>query len=286
MRVSECLKYLEPYGACNGLGFHVVGVGVDEPMKAGVVDRPGGVASWLLMHFHDPVIIEVGGERDWYPAGTFIVWKATDGHYFGNPNAGWSHSWTHFISGDAIKILRGGGLPVNVPFLYRNRDELNRLLSHIYFEASSRKAPDERIMRHLVETLSMSLGRAYREDRDGLEIPERIMAVKRHIEANLGKRLTLRDLAMVSRTSIPSLCLEFKRHVGKAPIQYLIETRLLQARYLLRDMGLSVGEVASLVGYDDQFQFSKIFKKRFGICPRNDRKTLLNASGHRCGVAR
>jgi len=271
MQPSSFLKYLEPYGAWRGPEFHVAGVGVDERMKPGIVDRPKGVGSWLLMHFHSDVVIEVLGRKAWHPANTFIAWKDSDGHYFGNPDAEWSHSWTHFVSGDAAEIISGGGLPVNEPFLYKDREELNRLLTHMHYEASARKLQDERVMRHLVETLAMTLGRARREANEGGGIPERMTAVRRHIETRLAEKLTLRKLAKVAKTSVPTLCVEFKRHMGRPPIDYLIEKRMLHGRYLLRDKNLSVAEVAERVGYGDPFQFSKLFKKRFGRSPREDR---------------
>ena len=60
----------------------------------------------------------------------------------------------------------------------------------------------------------------------------------------------------------------FKSETGDAPIQHLIKIRLEKAKELL-ELGTagSVQEVAALVGYDDAYHFSKLFKKRFGITP-------------------
>ncbi len=60
----------------------------------------------------------------------------------------------------------------------------------------------------------------------------------------------------------------FKTVTGDTPIRYLINVRLDKAKELLATHPeLSVHEVAEMVGYDDAYHFSKLFKKRFGSSP-------------------
>lgn len=60
----------------------------------------------------------------------------------------------------------------------------------------------------------------------------------------------------------------FKNETGESPIRYLINIRLEKAKQLLEEgyQG-SVQEIAALVGYEDAYHFSKLFKKRYGITP-------------------
>ena len=62
-----------------------------------------------------------------------------------------------------------------------------------------------------------------------------------------------------------------------SPIEFVIRQRLERAQYLLRNQNLAVGEVGRLVGYEDIFQFSKLFKKRFGESPRSMRTRMWKA---------
>ncbi|MBR3470051.1 MAG: helix-turn-helix domain-containing protein [Lachnospiraceae bacterium] len=65
----------------------------------------------------------------------------------------------------------------------------------------------------------------------------------------------------------------FKSETGDAPIQHLIKIRLEKAKELLeKGEAQSVQEVAAMVGYDDAYHFSKLFKKRFGITPTQARR--------------
>lgn len=65
----------------------------------------------------------------------------------------------------------------------------------------------------------------------------------------------------------------FKSETGDAPIRHLINIRLEKAKELLEsDFQGSIQEVAALVGYDDAYHFSKLFKKYYGMTPSQARK--------------
>lgn len=65
----------------------------------------------------------------------------------------------------------------------------------------------------------------------------------------------------------------FKSETGDTPIRHLINIRLERAKELLENGdGGSIQEIAALVGYDDAYHFSKLFKKKYGISPSQVRK--------------
>jgi len=59
----------------------------------------------------------------------------------------------------------------------------------------------------------------------------------------------------------------FNKHTGKSPQQYIVELRLDRAADLMVNQGLPPGEAAQRVGYGDIFNFSRMFKRRFGVSP-------------------
>ena len=60
----------------------------------------------------------------------------------------------------------------------------------------------------------------------------------------------------------------FRAHSGLSPAEYLIKLRVEKAKELLETRReLLVKEVSQLVGYDDQYYFSKVFKKATGLWP-------------------
>ncbi len=72
------------------------------------------------------------------------------------------------------------------------------------------------------------------------------------------------QLLGIDRRYLSEVC---KRYLGKSPKQYLTELRMGRAKELLAGGGLTVAEVARNVGYDDVFQFSKLFKRYHGLPP-------------------
>lgn len=65
----------------------------------------------------------------------------------------------------------------------------------------------------------------------------------------------------------------FKSEIGDTPIRHLINIRLEKAKELLESNNNgSIQEIAGMVGYDDAYHFSKLFKKRYGISPSQARK--------------
>ena len=64
----------------------------------------------------------------------------------------------------------------------------------------------------------------------------------------------------------------FKKHTGTTVQRFLTDYRLRMSTELLKSSESSVGEIASLVGFDDLAYFSKLFKKVYGVTPTEYRK--------------
>lgn len=65
----------------------------------------------------------------------------------------------------------------------------------------------------------------------------------------------------------------FKAETGDTPISYLINIRMERALELLKEQEhVNIQEVAAMVGYEDAYHFSKLFKKKFGVSPSGMRK--------------
>jgi len=55
--------------------------------------------------------------------------------------------------------------------------------------------------------------------------------------------------------------------IGQSPIQYLKKIRLHQARLMIVGKGYNASEAAYDVGYNSTSQFSRKFKRQFGLPP-------------------
>jgi AraC-like DNA-binding protein len=81
-------------------------------------------------------------------------------------------------------------------------------------------------------------------------------------------RWTVASLASASAMSRTAFATRFKATVGRAPLEYLTELRMLMAAKLLKDPGARVSKVAQNLGYGSESSFSAAFKRSMGMPPR------------------
>lgn len=101
---------------------------------------------------------------------------------------------------------------------------------------------------------------------------EEVFPVIEYIRSNYRKNITVEELAIVSGSSKSKLHSIFKEETGLSPVKYLNEYRLSVALRFLEDTNMNVGEIAVKAGFYDLFHFSKMFKSKYGVSPKNYRK--------------
>lgn len=93
----------------------------------------------------------------------------------------------------------------------------------------------------------------------------------RYIRSHVGKDISLEELAGVANLSTYYFAHCFKEQTGFSPMEYVINTRLDQAKVLLALTSKSVAEIAYEVGYSSSSSLINIFVKRIGMSPRQYR---------------
>jgi AraC-like DNA-binding protein len=91
------------------------------------------------------------------------------------------------------------------------------------------------------------------------------------LHANLSGKITVPAMARNFCLSPQYFGEVFKRETGLSVKEYQRNLRMDRAMELLRNTGLSITEVAEEVGLEDLAYFSRLFKLRFGIPPRQAR---------------
>lgn len=88
---------------------------------------------------------------------------------------------------------------------------------------------------------------------------------------------TVASLADACAVSRATLARRFTLLVGEPPISFLCRWRLALASDLLTDPQLTIGSVATRVGYANAFALSAAFKRGYGVAPTEYRRTVLTA---------
>jgi transcriptional regulator GlxA family with amidase domain len=94
------------------------------------------------------------------------------------------------------------------------------------------------------------------------------------ISENLCRKMPLEELAEIVHVSVPYLYKLFQAHLGTSPGKYIAKMRIEECKMLLRDGQLSMGQVATRMGFSSQQQFSRQFSAICGISPTQYLRSL------------
>lgn len=93
-----------------------------------------------------------------------------------------------------------------------------------------------------------------------------------YILFHLDRRLTLNDLAQVCNVTPQYLSHIFMKTTGVKLMSYAIELRLHSAELMLICTDECIGDVARLCGFSSIYNFTVMFKRQYGVSPRQYRR--------------
>lgn len=88
---------------------------------------------------------------------------------------------------------------------------------------------------------------------------------------NISKKFSLEDLAKNVNLSSSHFSRLFLSRTGHSPIDYFIQLKIQRACRLLDNSGWMIADVAREMGFEDQFYFSRQFRKVMSMSPREYR---------------
>lgn len=106
-----------------------------------------------------------------------------------------------------------------------------------------------------------------------------ISRVLKRIESQYTENLSVDQLAAEANMSVSAFHHNFKSVTSTSPLQYLKSYRLHKARMLMVHDGLKASTAAMRVGYESASQFSREFKRYFGITPGEDAARIRGMQG-------
>ena len=101
------------------------------------------------------------------------------------------------------------------------------------------------------------------------EIEKKMQEAKLLIEQFQGNSLSIERIADDLCLSCPHFRRLFKEYAGLSPHQYYLQVKVNRAKELLEHERLSVKQISAQLGFDDEYYFSRLFKKKTGVSPSN-----------------
>jgi AraC-like DNA-binding protein len=106
-----------------------------------------------------------------------------------------------------------------------------------------------------------------------------------HLQERLAEPITLDDLADHAGLDKFHLCRTFRAQIGMPPHAYLTHLRVARAKELLL-RGVRASEVAPLVGFYDQAQLTRHFRRLVGTTPARYRSATAFSGRQFRGLGR
>ncbi|MFB7146202.1 AraC family transcriptional regulator N-terminal domain-containing protein [Agrobacterium deltaense] len=93
------------------------------------------------------------------------------------------------------------------------------------------------------------------------------------VQRDISRPVTIGAMAASVAMSVTTFHRAFRQRTGQSPLQYVKRLRLHAARDMIAFDGARIGEAAQRVGYESTPQFSREFKRHFGVSARDYQET-------------
>ncbi len=233
------------------------------PISTGYhVTLPGykayGNRPYHMIHYVEDGCGEVvmGGETYSVKKGQiFIIPKGQPAVYTADEQTPWKYSWVNFV-GTYADRLAGISTPVADGFLF----PFSKIKNLEHFT----NAKEELVISLLYQVFAeISINKIIDHDY--------VTQTENMIKSLYMTGITVSEIAVEIGLDRRYLSRIFSESKGVSIKQYITDIRMQAAKFFLLE-GKSVSLVAELVGYNDQFNFSKMFKKHIGVSPSHIRR--------------
>ncbi len=114
-------------------------------------------------------------------------------------------------------------------------------------------------------------------DENGVDIERKdfsncIIKAIQYIKRNLSAQLTVSQIAENTFVSKSTLTKHFQKELGISINKYIYDMIMFEAGQMLINSNASIQQISEHFAFSDQFYFSRKFKDKFGISPREYRK--------------
>jgi AraC-like DNA-binding protein/mannose-6-phosphate isomerase-like protein (cupin superfamily) len=181
------------------------------------------------------------------------------------------------IEGIALDASRRSGEPFGILDALESM-EVAGCLRNILREMEQKNTGYEDVCQAYMEILIIRLMRyttlAIPTDPQAVSINRQCAAVRRYIDLHFKESLTLEQLAEEGHMNKYYLSHAFKREYGISPINYMIDRRIEESKYLLAETDLSMSQIAQLLGFSSLSYFSQVFHRTQAVSPKEYRQSL------------
>lgn len=205
------------------------------------------------------------GRQSQLKAGDLLTLPAGKLHDYGIDGPEWQILWLH-LDRQTITLYWGVKKTLLLP-------ELQHLFAACFEFMHNAREKIELIYAMYAQLILGTVKREFnsKPSKTDHETIGRLTGLLKEINSQPGKKWTVKNMAARTFFSEGYFYNVFKDHIGMSPMDKVLELRMSRACEYLRNTDYRLDRIADLLGYADQFAFSKAFKRWQGISPKEYR---------------
>ncbi len=201
----------------------------------------------------------------------FLICPGQVNTYSAHKTKPWKYVWLEFDGLRVSEYIESAGLGLSQP-IYRPQTPAQgeQVRDTMLYIANHSQASALHLVGHLCLFLDglIQSSATRRQLRGGQLKDFYIQEAITFMEHNYHRELTVEELAAVCKLNRSYFSKLFKEEMGCPPQEFLIRLRLSKAAELMKTTINPIGDISALCGYPNQLHFSRAFKKRYGVSPR------------------
>lgn len=201
----------------------------------------------------------------------FMIFPGQINTYIADSKLPWEYAWIEFDGLRVKEALGATDLSLNMPVYHSHSKELReKLAEEMLYIVHNPKEPPFHLIGHLYLFLDYLLqsAKSTKIVQNGRMSDYYIKEAMNYIEQNFQNNISIEDIAAVCGINRSYFGKIFKNSVGQSPQEFLMNYRMIKATELLKLTSLSIADIGSAVGYENQLHFSRAFKNIYGVSPR------------------
>ncbi|MEY8389152.1 AraC family transcriptional regulator [Oscillospiraceae bacterium 38-13] len=201
----------------------------------------------------------------------FLICPGLVSTYAADGNRPWKYIWLEFDGLRVEEYVESAGLGPSQPFYVPQTPAQGQAVrdTMLYIAEHSEASTLQLIGRLFLFLDGLIQSSSTRRPLRGVQLKDfYIQEAITYMEKNFHRELPVEELAAVCKLNRSYFSKLFRDSMGCPPQEFLIRLRLSKAADLMKGTAQPIGTIAARCGYPNQLHFSRAFKKRYGLSPR------------------
>lgn len=239
--------------------------------------RPKGLPNYLLIYLEKgEAVFHFDNDVQYAHAGDIAIYRPNELQHFIYKKERALHAyWIHFDGTNVEKIMKHYQL-MDIRVAECENDFVPKIIESIIHELNSSNIFSTDIANSLLLNMLARIG----QQLDKSTLKTNIEDVKNYIWQNYTEDVPISVYAEKCQMSVPNFLRIFKQQIGTTPHDYKLKVRIHVSKELLTTTQNSISDISRMVGFNDQFYYSRYFKKLNGISPSKFREKYKYTQWH------